>query len=620
MRIRSQAYTLILLVFLCSAVGVLVCAAGAVDPEELTDEEVAQLCTSHWYIENNLERRQANVQYLDFLEDLRADVQNAETVTRWGTVIVSGTIGAILTLAPVPEPAHKYSGIALIGIAVSAAAAEQASTTDWISEEIGRVKGDPSLNVKGNVYRPRLYKYFMGDSAWWNPFGQLLGAVGEFFQNATLTWDLFFIKQDTVAYLERVCDEQKERERRWDLIGNGSAGTGSSTVLVIDTSGSMNGPDQTGKVKIEAAKQAAIDIVNMLRSGSLRSSHDVSVVAFTTSARTAVPLTSDFDAAIAEMSTLSADGNTNMHQGIALANEQLENATGKPIIILLSDGVPTEGPGGNYEGRKQAILDGPVEEAAQRGYCIYVVGFGDPSEQNIDQDFLNAIVQAAGCDDESRTVTTALELYATYVEMRYDSMDWYLVKKAIGIVKQGEEQEVGEIVVPPNQRALHTTLVWLVSQLDPVLTDPQNRKVDADYPGATIDIYDYLAYTIVSDPVPGPWKASVFGSDVPSGSTEFAFLASVELAEKRFEAICGEDGIVFTYQLPPDVEWAKVILADTEGGWLSEAVIDPRATRFPVEGFWQPIVFGEPLSEGTYSATLWTENGFFASTEVLVKR
>ena len=62
-------------------------------------------------------------------------------------------------------------------------------------------------------------------------------------------------------------------------------------------------------------------------------------------------MTSDYDAAITEINTMSAVGNTNMHQGIVLANGQLQNVGGKPIIILLSDGQPTEGPGGDYEGR-----------------------------------------------------------------------------------------------------------------------------------------------------------------------------------------------------------------------------------------------------------------------------
>jgi len=317
----------------------------------------------------------------------------------------------------------------------------------------------------------------------------------------------------------------------------------SSTVLVIDTSGSMDWEDPNGKVKIEAAKDAAMALVNMLDTENKGEAlNQVSLVTFNNSATLCVPFTTNFETVRERISSLGADGGTNLYDGLALANKQLDKGTGKSIIILLSDGVPTVGPpsGGDYKELEQEVLAGPVKEAKDRGYCIYVVGFGKPGEMiqgelSIDPDFLSSIVQTAGCGEEYHTASEAFELFNTYIEVHNESMGREKIGKFTGTVKEGETVELGNVVVPLQQEELYFTLTWPGSQLDPILIDPQGRRVDAGYPGATIDAYTSMVYIIISNPLQGTWQVRVFGRNVPGSVTQYAAILSTKQGERRIE-------------------------------------------------------------------------------------
>jgi len=151
-----------------------------------------------------------------------------------------------------------------------------------------------------------------------------------------------------------------------------AAGAGSATVLLIDVSGSMSDFDPTGQAKIEAARAAAEDIVNMIEAENhvQGSVHQVALVTFATRAAIEQSLTTDLDRVRAAAARLSPQNNTNVAHGIRLSNLALDNATAQSrrLIFLLSDGVPTVlesgdkaggSPGESYRAIKQEILDGP---------------------------------------------------------------------------------------------------------------------------------------------------------------------------------------------------------------------------------------------------------------------
>lgn len=103
-----------------------------------------------------------------------------------------------------------------------------------------------------------------------------------------------------------------------------------AVVLVIDRSGSMQGP------KLDAALRAAV-----AAGASLEKADRIAVVAFDSEAHLPVPLQKAGDAkALADgVATIKAGGGTNVFTGIAKANEVLSGTAAKRRhVIVLSDG------------------------------------------------------------------------------------------------------------------------------------------------------------------------------------------------------------------------------------------------------------------------------------------
>ncbi|MEM2126381.1 MAG: VWA domain-containing protein, partial [Candidatus Methanosuratincola sp.] len=167
-----------------------------------------------------------------------------------------------------------------------------------------------------------------------------------------------------------------------------------ATVLVVDVSGSMGGT-WMGGVKIDSAKSAAEQLINMIEQDSLfeGAAHRAGLVSFTDYAERNSDLTSNFEQIRQQISSLYPFSMTNIGAGLETANEILASAAvdESKIIILLSDGMTNVGL------TAQEILAGPVEEARRQGTCIYTVGFGDPG--NLDENLLRQIAEHSGCGE-----------------------------------------------------------------------------------------------------------------------------------------------------------------------------------------------------------------------------
>lgn len=299
-----------------------------------------------------------------------------------------------------------------------------------------------------------------------------------------------------------------------------TGGAETATVLVVDISGSMD-EHWRGGVKIESAKAAALDIVNMIEQESQVGNveHHVAIATFSDYAWLDLPLTTDYNQAQEAINSLRATDRTNIGAGLETANGALQQATldFKKVVILLSDGKTNEGlsPDG--------ILSGPVQEAVSAHTCIYTIGFGDPGD--LDENLLRNIADATGCGKYSYA-SSPFDLGKEYALSHHDSLGT-LIANFSGQVAQGETHQVGQMEVPPDQGELYCSLIWPGSQLDLLLTDPQGQTVDANYPGVTIAEYARFVYLIVTNPLPGLWQMSVIGRDVPEGTTDYAVLASV---------------------------------------------------------------------------------------------
>ena len=297
----------------------------------------------------------------------------------------------------------------------------------------------------------------------------------------------------------------------------------SATVLLLDVSGSMGNNWQEG-VKIESAKAAAVDVIDMIEQESQvgASDHQVAIATFTTDAHLDLALTTDYNIARQVVNGLMPLNQTNIGAGLQISNQALTSApTGaQKIIILLSDGLTNEGLS------PQEILDGPVQEAASTGSCIYTVGFGDPGA--LDEELLRNIAAGAACG-EYNYASAPDELERVYIRLRHQSLG-QILGEFHGQIAQGEQVDAGQVDVPSGQGGLYASLYWPGSVLGLVLTDPQGQIVDENYPGAIISTYPRMVYAIVDDPLAGTWDIDVFGQDVPAGTTRFDAIISSRVA------------------------------------------------------------------------------------------
>lgn len=148
-------------------------------------------------------------------------------------------------------------------------------------------------------------------------------------------------------------DPEKERGRRREVI------------VVLDTSGSMAGK------KIEQAKAAALQVLEGLDDGERFNvvPYDDTVSSFAT---VPVPKSDSMMAAARRyVEALGAKGGTNIDGALKLALSQEHDESALPILLFLTDGLPTVG-----EKSEVAIRDN-AKAANRHGRRIFTFGVGD---------------------------------------------------------------------------------------------------------------------------------------------------------------------------------------------------------------------------------------------------
>lgn len=145
---------------------------------------------------------------------------------------------------------------------------------------------------------------------------------------------------------------------------------GVDIMLAVDVSRSMLAQDILPS-RLEAVRLSIEDLVRNLRG------ERIGLVAFSGTAFTQCPLTSDYSAFLLYVRDLSVEsiprGGTNLEQALATATKSLGDSGDRPrIIILLSDGE-------NHEGDPVAA----AKLAAKQGITIYTIGVGTPEGEII---------------------------------------------------------------------------------------------------------------------------------------------------------------------------------------------------------------------------------------------
>lgn len=306
------------------------------------------------------------------------------------------------------------------------------------------------------------------------------------------------------------------------------------TVLVFDTSGSMGEPDSSGITKITAAKQAGMQILNIIEAENvaLVGSSQVGIASYSTTASVVSGMTTDIVLLKDMISGMSPSGRTAMADGLQAGIDLFSSTFSNKTLILLSDGLPNislnSGSSQDVDFIKQQVIDLSTQ-AGQQGVCINTVGFGDPSmgADSIDEDFLTRVASASGCG-KFYYATDAIELANVYVELRHTSTGIIQFQQT-GQISQDEQVDLGTIQIPDYQDLFLFTLNWPGSKLQPILIDPLGITVDNSYAGISISETSSLISYILNDPIPGNWQLKLFGLDVPEGTTNFNAILSTRL-------------------------------------------------------------------------------------------
>jgi len=362
-----------------------------------------------------------------------------------------------------------------------------------------------------------------------------------------------------------------------------------STIFVLDRSGSMsmNTPDNVQK--LEAAKRAAKHCLDVIRFDAERlgANHQVGVLAFSDAAEVLLAPTATLDEAEAAIERLTPGGSTNFGDSLDQSLGQLERLpadrlAGRKDIIFLSDGRTNTGP----VARDEFLVGAPDDFAnplrlyqrARDGKVeVYTIGFGDPGHNNddsgCDEEVLRKLAEVPGTGGRYLSAADAFQLDEVYVRSFHNATG-QVVFEHQGTVAQGERQAVGGFDVGPTKQVASArrsrsvlaslslfvtpayadessvrsqmliTLGWNVGKLGLELKDPAGRTVDAQYPGTHLRMDEQPICVAIDSPKVGKWTATVIGEDVPQGESRYHLIASARVPPRPVSGGGGGGGAV----------------------------------------------------------------------------
>jgi Mg-chelatase subunit ChlD len=170
------------------------------------------------------------------------------------------------------------------------------------------------------------------------------------------------------------------------------------------------------------------------------------------------------------------------------------------------------------------LLTGPVQRAAAGKVPICTVGLGE-APGDVDQRLLLDIAGRTGGGYRFVDGTSPLagDLLACH-----QSLAGELLADQRGSVRQGQVAQAEGFTMPAGRHRLSVTLSWPGSQLDLRVTDPAGRAVGQGYPGASITRSAGLAVLTVTNPAAGHWGLGVAGVQTAAAGDRFVATAATE--------------------------------------------------------------------------------------------
>lgn len=295
----------------------------------------------------------------------------------------------------------------------------------------------------------------------------------------------------------------------------------SATVLVMDTSGSMDETAGSGssRTKMDMAKEASTALVNQLSGMNVLAdgayTYAVGVVTFDSTADIVFyPTASNASGELSAISSISANGGTEILEGLQKGIDSLASSTGERTMILLSDG---------KDSTSDETILAKAREASGEGIRIFTVGFG--RQGDLDEDLLRSIASVGGGTYQYADPTSSMSLIGRFLGDQARSTGEVLAEDE-GTLNQGETSEAKSFDVGEEMGDLSAVLAWPGSKLESVLTDPLGRVVDQGYSGLTVDDSQIPSIVVIENPLPGTWSVSVHATETSQTDEPYYSLVS----------------------------------------------------------------------------------------------
>lgn len=202
-----------------------------------------------------------------------------------------------------------------------------------------------------------------------------------------------------------------ENGKAMDAVNAGGGGQGGvgplTTMLVMDVSGSMN---KNGK--LDGAKAAASAYVDQMRPGD-----QAGLMVYNTKTRYVQPLTSDHQALLDAIKSITTSGDTAMYDALVSAEDVLKDVPGRKAIIAVTDGLDNSSSHSSTE---------VIQGIGPSGLSISTIGLGDPTSKEqvgLDETGLRSLAQQAGGGysyaGDAQALTALFQSYGRELQNEY---------------------------------------------------------------------------------------------------------------------------------------------------------------------------------------------------------
>lgn len=288
------------------------------------------------------------------------------------------------------------------------------------------------------------------------------------------------------------------RGTRCDRVGITPGASDVSTVLIIDSSGSMRDNDPDNR---------RLDAAGAFVAASL-GDDQVAIVDFDSFVRVqseAVPVGSNRTRLSDAIGRINSSGGTNIGRGLNSGCSLLEQSSGsRRAALLFTDGQ------GSYTDQADCF--------ASRGWTVHTIGLG----ADVDEALLQEI--AAETSGTYRQLDSATNLVCEFQQIRaLIAGSSGSVCDSTAVIAQGETRNLTETVGTDLRQATFTN-VWDRGDVRMTLTSPVGERYDRTtaVTGVVVEVGPTFETITVRRPAQGQWTVSVLGRQLPSGVASFS--------------------------------------------------------------------------------------------------